>query len=93
MNEITAKQAVEKQSQGDLIEMEGQFHILGGNGLTYKIFVAYPYKVAEQVSIEIAHEYCLQCKDGCFNCVRECTTEICPLFLYRLGDDPSRKVN
>jgi hypothetical protein len=77
-------------SQKDIFNLEGLVHTIGSNGSAYRILVTYPPSVAKQVSLDIAHEHCLQCKDGCFGCVEVCTTEICPLYLYRLGGDPAR---
>jgi len=56
----------------------------GNDGFLHSC-VLYPYRMGKRIPIKMFREECIQCQGGSQKGVRECATENCPLFIYRMG--------
>lgn len=51
----------------------------------------YPYRLGgKRVTVRAIRKFCLQCQGGETG-VRECVSESCPLYNFRMGSNPKRK--
>ena len=93
MNEkrLTPKQAVKKQCLQCVGGNRKDVVACDADDSAYMPCPFHPHRKKGRVSVKIIRRFCLQCMGGSPKLVRECSTETCPVYLYRFGKNPAYK--
>jgi hypothetical protein len=88
---LTPKQSVKKQCLQCVGGNRKDIATCDADNPAYMLCPFHPYRQKGRVSVKIIRQFCLQCMGGSHKLVRECTTEACPVYIYRFGKNPACK--